>query len=82
VITKNRRLSRVSRLEVVTARTNGIDYNSPKDRDQCWGAALPCVPTPPEGDVRLRVPSERIPIKALNTMQNWRYIEANRGDHV
>jgi hypothetical protein len=57
VITKNRRLSRVGRLEVVTARANGIDYNSPKDRDQCWGAALPCVPVPPEGDVRLRVPS-------------------------
>jgi hypothetical protein len=57
VITKNRRLSRVWRLEVVTARSNGIDYNSPGDRDQCWGAALPCVPTPPEGGVRLRVPA-------------------------
>jgi len=57
VITKNRRLNRVGHLEVVTARTNGIDYNSPKDRDQCWGAALPCVPTQPDGDVRLRVPS-------------------------
>jgi len=60
VITRNRRLSRVGRLELVTDSSNGIDYRSPKDRDQCWGAALPCVPTQLEGDVSLRVPSDGI----------------------
>jgi hypothetical protein len=60
VITKNRRLSRVGRLELVSDSSNGIDYRSPKDRDQCWGAALPCVPAQLEGDISLRVPSEGI----------------------
>jgi hypothetical protein len=58
VITRNRKLSRVGRLELVTDSSNGVDYLSPKDRDQCWGAALPCVPVQPEGDISLRVPAE------------------------
>jgi hypothetical protein len=57
VVVKNRRLSRIGRLELVTDRSNGIEYRSPADRDQCWGAALPCVPVPPEGDVGLRSPA-------------------------
>lgn len=60
VITKNRKLSRVGRLELLSDRTNGIDYRSPKDRDQCWAAALPCVPTQLEGDVTLRLPADGI----------------------
>ena len=58
VITKNRRLNRIGQLELVTDRTNGIDYRSPRDRDQCWAAALPCVPTQLDSDVSLRVPSD------------------------
>jgi hypothetical protein len=57
VITKNRRLNRVGRLELATERSNGIEYRTPKDRDQCWAAALPCVPGPLEGDVGLRLPA-------------------------
>jgi len=59
-ITKNRKLSRVGPLELVSDTTNGIDYREPKDRDQCWGAALPCVPAQLDSDVSLRVPSEGI----------------------
>jgi hypothetical protein len=55
-IMKNRRIHRLARLEFDTESSNGVEYRSPKDRDQCWGAALPCVPLPPEGDVRLRSP--------------------------
>lgn len=57
VVVKNRRLSRIGRLELVTDRSNGIEYRSPADRDQCWGAALPCVPAPLEGDIGLRSPA-------------------------
>jgi hypothetical protein len=57
VVVKNRKLSRVGRFELATDRWNGIEYRSPQDRDQCWGAALPCVPAPLEGDVGLRSPA-------------------------
>ena len=55
-IMKNRRIHRLARLEFDTETSNGVEYRSPKDRDQCWGATLPCVPLPPEADVRLRSP--------------------------
>jgi hypothetical protein len=58
VVVKNRRLSRIGRLELATDRSNGIEYRSPMDRDQCWAAALPCVPAPLEGDVGLRSPGK------------------------
>ena len=57
VITKNRRLDRVGRLELATERSNGIEYRTPKDRDQCWAAALPCIPALPENGVSLRRPA-------------------------
>jgi hypothetical protein len=57
VVVKNRRLSRIGRLDLAPDRSNGIEYRSPKDRDQCWAATLPCVPAPLEGDVGLRSPA-------------------------
>lgn len=57
VLIKNRRLDRFSHLDLAEESSNGIEYRCPKDRDQCWGADLPCVPAPFEGDVHLRLPA-------------------------
>ncbi len=56
VVIKNRRFDRLIALELTTERSNGIEYRRPLNTDQCWAAALPCVPTSLEGDVRLRYP--------------------------
>lgn len=57
VIIKNRRLDDVVYLKLVTERSNGIEYRRPLNGDdQCWAAALPCLPTSIERDVYLRYP--------------------------
>jgi hypothetical protein len=52
--TKNRKLNRADRMELTEQRVNGVAYYSPNGRDQCWGAAIPCVPMAPESEVQLR----------------------------
>lgn len=54
VFTRNRRIDAPSILELTVERYNGIDYRHPLGGDQCWGAAIPCLPHPLEGDVHWR----------------------------
>jgi hypothetical protein len=56
MVIKNRKLDRVENLQLALERSNGIEYWRPLGGDQCWAVALPCLPTPLEGDVRLRHP--------------------------
>src|SRR5579871_702632 len=57
VFTRNRRTDAPSILELTTGSYHGIDYERPVHGDQCWGAAIPCLPHPLEGDVYFREPS-------------------------
>lgn len=55
-IVKNRSFDGLRQLELITDRTNGIEYQHPLKGDQCWAAALPCTSTSLTGDVHLRRP--------------------------
>lgn len=56
VIVRNRAFDGLRRLELITDRSNGIEYQHPLKGDQCWGAALPCTSTSLAGNVHLRRP--------------------------
>ena len=56
VVVRSRRDNRLVALELTTERSNGIEYRRPVTTDQCWGIALPCLPTSLKGDIRLRYP--------------------------
>lgn len=56
VVVKNRAFDGLRRLELITDRSNGIEYRHPLKGDQCWAAALPCTSTTLAGDVHLRHP--------------------------
>jgi hypothetical protein len=53
---KNRRYDTPLILDLTVERYNGIEYRRPVVGDQCWGAAIPCLPHPLTGDVHLRDP--------------------------
>jgi hypothetical protein len=57
VFIRNRRVDAPSMLELTVERYNGIDYRRPVGGDQCWGAVIPCLPRPLEGDIHLRDPN-------------------------
>jgi hypothetical protein len=61
IIIRNRRMDLLEPLNLTSERTNGIDYLHPKEGDQCWGAALPCLPRSLDGDVVLRLPGDGLP---------------------
>lgn len=54
---RNRRFDTPLVLELIVERYNGIEYRRPAIGDQCWGAAIPCLPHPLTGDVHLRDPN-------------------------
>ena len=56
-VTKNRRSDTVGTLELSAEHYHGIDYRLTVGGDQCWGAAIPCLPAPLMGDVQLRNPA-------------------------
>jgi hypothetical protein len=58
VIVKNRRFDLLENLDIVTEQSNGIEYHRPRESDQCWGIALPCLVRPLERDIVLRSPDE------------------------
>lgn len=61
VFVSNRRVNALGKLELSFQHYHGIDYRlTVNGGDQCWGATIPCLPTPLEGDIYLRRPSEGI----------------------
>jgi hypothetical protein len=55
---RNRRFDTPLVLELSVERYNGIEYRRPLIGDQCWGAAIPCLPHSLTGDVHLRDPND------------------------
>jgi hypothetical protein len=56
MVSENRKFDLILGMRLATERSNGIEYWRPLGTEQCWGASLPCLPEPLEGDVGLRRP--------------------------
>jgi hypothetical protein len=56
MVSENRRENRILLMQLVSERSNGIEYWRPLGIEQCWGVSLPCLAEPLEGDVGLRRP--------------------------
>jgi hypothetical protein len=58
MVSENRRFDLILSMQLVSERSNGIEYSRPLGTEQCWGVSLPCLPDLLAGDVGLRRPQD------------------------